>query len=77
MKYDETPIKRRCHERDYTKNIKCLKAILSIKPATVAQHIAHSLVVGKVIGSNLGLTHRVTTKDVKMDPTATMSGARH
>ena len=29
-----------------------------MKPATVAQHAAHSLVVGKVIGSNLGLTPR-------------------
>ena len=28
----------------------------SSKPATVAQHVAHPLVVEKVIGSNLGLT---------------------
>ena len=27
-------------------------------PATVAQHVAHPLVVGKVIGSNLGPTPR-------------------
>ena len=30
--------------------------ILSYRPATVAQHVAHPLVVGKVIGSNLGPT---------------------
>ena len=28
------------------------------EPATVAQHVAHPLVVGKVIGSNLGPTPR-------------------
>ena len=32
----------------------------------MAQHVVHLLVVGEVIGSNLGLTlHRVVTKDVK------------
>ena len=29
-----------------------------LKPATVAQHVAHSLVVGKVMGLNLGTTPR-------------------
>ncbi len=32
--------------------------IVNILPATVAQHVAHPLVVGKVIGSNLNPTPR-------------------
>ncbi len=32
--------------------------IIIKKPATVAQHVAHPLVVEKVIGSNLGSTPR-------------------
>ena len=48
----------------------------SFSPATVAQHVAHQLVVGKVIGSNLGLTPRHDLM-LKMVSTATMSDARH
>ena len=43
------------------------------KPAVVALHVAHSLVAGEVIGSNLG----PTLKTLKIVDTATMSGARH
>ena len=43
-------------------------------PATMAQHVAHMLVVGEVIGLNLGLTPHHKQKKV---PTAAMSGARH
>ena len=38
------------------------------------QLVAHPLVVGEVIGSNLG---HFITKDVKMVPTAAMSDVRH
>ena len=39
--------------------------------AIVAQHVAHPLVVGEVIASNLG----PTPKTLKIVPTAAMSGA--
>ena len=32
--------------------------LFRVKPATVAEHVAHPLVVGKVIGLNLGPTPR-------------------
>ena len=41
----------------------------------VAQHIAHPLVAGEVMGSNLR-RHRVITT-LNMVPNAAMSGARH
>ena len=44
--------------------------------ATVAQHMAHPLVFGKVIGSNLGQTPRQYLETLKMVPTVAMSDVR-
>ena len=47
------------------------------RSATVAQHMAHPLVFGKVIGSNLGQTPRQYLETLKMVPAAAMSDVRH